>query len=345
MTRLRDVPLSALDLATVTTATDARTALRHTRELAQHVEQLGFTRFWLAEHHNMPGIASSSPAILIGHVADATTTLRVGSGGVMLPNHPPLVVAEQFGTLSALHPDRIDLGIGRAPGTDQRTAQALRRTAGPLSVDDFPQQLSELTGYFDGTEALNAMPAEGNKPDIFLLGSSGYSAQVAGLLGLPFAFAHHFSAENTLPALALYRERFRPSERLQQPYALVCASVIVADTDEHARWIAGPGALAFVNLRSGRPSRLATNQEAADHPFTDVERLIFDDRLDAQVIGSPETVEAGLERLLEETGADELMVTTMVAEQSDVLRSFELLAEIAGRSPDRRSAERVKTEA
>ncbi|ONI85545.1 alkanal monooxygenase [Saccharothrix sp. ALI-22-I] len=344
MSRLRDVPLSALDLAPVTTATDARTALAHTRELAQHVERLGFTRFWLAEHHNMPGIASSSPAILIGHVADATTTLRVGSGGVMLPNHPPLVVAEQFGTLSALHPGRIDLGIGRAPGTDQRTAQALRRTTGPLSVDDFPQQLSELTGYFDGTEELNAMPAEGNKPDVFLLGSSGYSAQVAGLLGLPFAFAHHFSAENTLPALALYRERFRPSERLQQPYALVCASVIVADTDEHARWIAGPGALAFVRLRSGRPGPLATDQEAADYPYTDVERLIFEDRMASQIIGSPKTVEAELERLLEDTKADELMVTTMVAEQPDRLRSYELLAEIAQRSTPVRSPERVKTE-
>ncbi len=344
MSRLRDVPLSALDLATVTTATDARTALRHTRELAQHVERLGFTRFWLAEHHNMPGIASSSPAILIGHVADATTTLRVGSGGVMLPNHPPLVVAEQFGTLSALHPGRIDLGIGRAPGTDQRTARALRRTTGPLSVDDFPQQLSELTGYFNGTEELNAMPAEGNKPDVFLLGSSGYSAQVAGVLGLPFAFAHHFSAENTLPALALYRQRFRPSERLAEPYALVCASVIVADTDEHARWIAGPGALAFVRLRSGRPGPLATDQEAADYPYTDVERLIFEDRLASQVIGSPTTVEAELERLLEDTGADELMVTTMVAEQSNRLRSYELLAEVAGRSANRGSSERVKTE-
>ncbi|XVS65653.1 LLM class flavin-dependent oxidoreductase [Actinosynnema sp. CA-299493] len=344
MSRLRDVPLSALDLATVTTATDARTALKHTRELAQHVERFGFTRFWLAEHHNMPGIASSSPAILIGHVADATTTLRVGSGGVMLPNHPPLVVAEQFGTLSALHPGRIDLGIGRAPGTDQRTAQALRRTTGPLSVDDFPQQLSELTGYFDGTEELNAMPAEGNKPDVFLLGSSGYSAQVAGLLGLPFAFAHHFSAENTLPALALYRERFRPSERLAKPYALVCASVVLADTDEQARRLAGPGALAWVKLRSGRPGPLATDQEAADYPYTDVERLIYEDRIASQIIGSPKTVEAELERLLEDTRADELMVTTMVAEQSSRLRSYELLAELAGRSTVQGSSERVKTE-
>ncbi|MDU0289838.1 LLM class flavin-dependent oxidoreductase [Saccharothrix longispora] len=339
MSRLRDVPLSALDLATITTGTDARAALAHTRELARLVERLGFTRFWLAEHHNMPGIASSSPAILIGHVADATTTLRVGSGGVMLPNHPPLVVAEQFGTLSALHPGRIDLGIGRAPGTDQRTAQALRRTTGPLSVDDFPQQLAELNGYFDGTEQLLAVPAQGNKPDVFLLGSSGYSAQVAGLLGLPFAFAHHFSAENTLPALALYRERFRPSARLSEPYALVCASVLVADTDERARYLAQPGALSFLRLRSGRPGPMATNEEADAYPYTDVERLFVEDRMASQVIGSPSTVEAGLEALLADTAADELMVTTMVAEQSDRLRSYELLAQIA-----QRSSERVKTE-
>ncbi|QFZ17083.1 LLM class flavin-dependent oxidoreductase [Saccharothrix syringae] len=339
MSRLRDVPLSALDLAPVTTAADARTALAHTRELAQHVERLGFTRFWLAEHHNMPGIASSSPAILIGHVADATTTLRVGSGGVMLPNHPPMVVAEQFGTLSALHPGRIDLGIGRAPGTDQRTAQALRRSTGPLSVDDFPQQLAELTGYFDGTEPLDAVPAAGNKPDVFLLGSSGYSAQAAALLGLPFAFAHHFSAENTLPALALYRERFRPSARLAEPYAVVCASVVIADTDERAKYIAMPSALSFLNLRKGQPGRMPTNEEAAAYPFTDLERLLVEDRLAAQVVGSPTTALAQLERLLADTAADELMVTTMVAEQADRLRSYEILAELA-----HRSSERVNTE-
>jgi luciferase family oxidoreductase group 1 len=341
MSRLRDIPLSVLDLAAVTTRTDARAALRHTKELAQHVERLGYRRFWLAEHHNMPGIASSSPTILIGHVADATTTLRVGSGGVMLPNHPPLVVAEQFGTLNALHPDRIDLGIGRAPGTDQRTAQALRRTTGPLSVDDFPRQLTELLGYFDGTEELNAVPAHGNKPPVWLLGSSGYSAQVAGLLGLPFAFAHHFSAENTLPALALYRERFRPSEVLDEPYAMVCASVIVADTDEHARWIAAPQALSFLKLRAGRPGPLATPQEAADHPYTDLDRLIVEDRLSQQVIGDPSSAKAQLDQLLDDTDADELMVTTMVADQSDRLRSYELLAELAS---GEYSSERVNTE-
>ncbi|MEU5690284.1 LLM class flavin-dependent oxidoreductase [Actinosynnema sp. NPDC020468] len=329
MSRLRDLPLSVLDLAPVTTATDARTALGHTRELARHAEALGYTRFWLAEHHNMPGIASSSPTILIADVAAATSTIKVGSGGVMLPNHPALVVAEQFGTLTALHPGRIDLGIGRAPGTDPQTARALRRTAGPLSADDFPQQLQELRGYFEGTETLNAVPAHGNKPAVWLLGSSGYSAQVAGVLGLPFAFAHHFSSENTIPALQLYRQRFTPSEVLSEPYAMVCAAVIAADTDDHARWIAGPQALSFLKLRAGTPGPLTTPQEAADYPYSDLERLIVEDRLSSQVIGAPDTVAKSLEDLLTRTAADELMVTTMVADQKDRLRSYEILADLA----------------
>ncbi|GAA3888156.1 LLM class flavin-dependent oxidoreductase [Saccharothrix violaceirubra] len=346
MTRLGEIPLSVLDLAPITAGTDARTALRNTRELAQHAEALGYTRFWLAEHHTMPGIASSSPAILIGHVADATEKIRVGSGGVMLPNHPPLVVAEQFGTLSALHPDRIDLGIGRAPGTDQRTAQALRRTSGPLSADDFPRQLQELRGYFAGTEQLDAVPAAGYGPPVWLLGSSTYSAQVAGLLGLPFAFAHHFSSEQTLPALTAYRERFQPSEVLERPYALVCAAVIAADTDEQALRIAQPSALAFLRLRSGRPGRLPTVEEAAEYPYTDLERLFVEDRLGSQIIGGPETVRAGVRELLDRTDADELMVTTMVPEQSDRLRSYELLAHMAGERSQlstNGSSERVKS--
>jgi len=329
MSRLRDVPLSVLDLAPITTGTNATTALRNTRELAQHVERLGYTRFWLAEHHNMPGIASSSPAVLIGHVADATTTLRVGSGGVMLPNHPPLVVAEQFGTLAALHPGRIDLGIGRAPGTDQKTARALRRTADALSAEDFPQQLTELIEYFDGTSDIAAVPAVGNKPPVWLLGSSGYSAQVAGVLGLPFAFAHHFSAQNTLPALELYRRRFKPSAVLDKPYAMVCASVVLADTTEHARWIAGPGALAFLRLRNGRPGPLPSPQEAADHPYSDLDRMFIEERMSSQVVGDPATVDEQLAKLLDDTGADELMVTTMVYDQADRLRSYELLTELA----------------
>ncbi|GGU26088.1 LLM class flavin-dependent oxidoreductase [Lentzea flava] len=333
MSRLSEIPLSVLDLAPITSGSDATTALRNSRELAQQAERLGYHRYWFAEHHNMPGIASSAPAVLIGHIADATSTIRVGSGGVMLPNHAPLVVAEQFGMLEALHPGRIDLGIGRAPGTDQKTARALRRTEAGLSAENFPQELTELIKYFEGTAELNAVPAAGNKPPIWLLGSSGYSAQAAGLLGLPFAFAHHFSAQNTLPALELYRRHFRPSEVLAEPYAMVCASVIVADTDEHARWIAGPGALSFVRLRQGRPAPLATPEEAAAYPYTEIDRLVVEDRMSTQIIGSPETVRAGLDELMESTAADELMVTTIVDGHEDRLRSFELLSEVAERTP------------
>ncbi|MFD4639569.1 LLM class flavin-dependent oxidoreductase [Lentzea sp. NPDC058436] len=333
MSRLSEIPLSVLDLAPITSGSDATTALRNSRELAQQAERLGYHRYWFAEHHNMPGIASSAPAVLIGHVADATESIRVGSGGVMLPNHAPLVVAEQFGMLEALHPGRIDLGIGRAPGTDQKTARALRRTEAGLSAENFPQELTELIKYFDGTAELNAVPAAGNKPPIWLLGSSGYSAQAAGLLGLPFAFAHHFSAQNTLPALELYRRHFRPSEVLDAPYAMVCASVLIADTDEQARYLAGPGALSFVKLRQGRPGPLATPQEAADYPYTEIDQLVVEDRMSTQIIGSPSTVRAGLDELMESTAADELMVTTIVHGHDDRLRSFELLSEVAERTP------------
>ncbi|WNV82753.1 LLM class flavin-dependent oxidoreductase [Umezawaea sp. Da 62-37] len=330
MSRLRDVPLSVLDLAIIGSGSDATAALRNTTELAQQVERLGYQRFWLAEHHGMPGIASSSPAVLIGHIASATSTLRVGSGGVMLPNHAPLVIAEQFGTLTALHPGRIDLGIGRAPGTDQKTARALRRTTGALSAEDFPQQLTELVGYFDGTEDISAVPAGGNKPPVWLLGSSGYSAQVAGILGLPFAFAHHFSAENTLPALALYRQNFRPSAVLSEPYAMICAAVMAADTMEHARWISGPAALSFLRLRSGNPGLFPTPEEAAEHPYSDLERMFIEDRASSMVIGDPETVDKGLAKLLDDTQADELMITTMVHSNADRIRSYELISELAG---------------
>src|SRR5690242_5671172 len=221
------VPLSVLELSPVTAGGTPRDALNNTIELAKHVERLGYRRFWLAEHHNMPGIASSAPAVLIGHIAEATQTIRVGSGGVMLPNHAPLVVAEQFGMLEALHPGRIDLGIGRAPGTDQLTASALRRTP-EISADGFPQDLGELIAFFYGTfpehhpyARITAVPARDNVPELWLLGSSGYSAQVAGMLGLPFAFAHHFMPANTLPALAIYRQHFRPSAYLAQPYVMI----------------------------------------------------------------------------------------------------------------------------
>jgi luciferase family oxidoreductase group 1 len=334
------VPLSVLDLAPVPDGGNAGDALRATIDLARHVERLGFHRFWVAEHHNMPGIASSAPPVLIGHIADATTTMRVGSGGVMLPNHVSLVVAEQFGMLEALHPGRIDLGIGRAPGTDQVTAAALRRSPEALSADDFPDQLMDLLGYFTGRwpdghpfAQITAVPGRGYQPAMWLLGSSGYSAQVAGLLGLPFAFAHHFSPANTLPALALYREHFRPSEALDRPYAMVAAAVVCADTDDRARWLAGSGALSFLKLRSGRPGPLPSPQEAENYPYTDLERAYILDRQDTQIIGAPGTVRRGLTELLKATAADELMLTTMVFDPADRLRSFELVADLA-RTPD-----------
>jgi luciferase family oxidoreductase group 1 len=278
----------------------------------------------------MPAIASSAPAVLIAHLASATGTIRVGSGGVMLPNHAPLVVAEQFGTLEALHPGRIDLGIGRAPGTDQLTALALRRTMAGLSAEDFPQELIDLIELFTGEDPearITAMPGRGDMPAIWLLGSSGFSAQLAGMMGLPFSFAHHFSAVNTVPALALYRQHFRPSRWLQRPHAMVAVSAICADTDERAQWLAGPAALSFLQLRAGTPQALASPEEAAAYPYTEFERVFVRQRSDGQAVGSPETVRRELAGLLERTGADELMLTAMVYDIEDRVRSFELIAE------------------
>ncbi|OZM74209.1 alkanal monooxygenase [Amycolatopsis antarctica] len=322
------MPLSVLDLAPVSTGSSASDAMHNSIDLAKRAEALGYHRFWLAEHHNMPGIASSATAVLIGQVASATERIRVGSGGVMLPNHAPLVVAEQFGTLEAFHPGRIDLGLGRAPGSDQRTALALRGSAAALSANDFPNQLEELVGYFthDPARAVSAVAAEGNKPPVWLLGSSGFSARLAGMLGLPFSFAHHFSAQNTLPALQIYREAFRPSEVLDEPYAMLGVAVVCAETDEEALYLAGPSALTFLSLRHGRPIPLPSPQDAADYPYTEMDRQFVADRMESSIVGSPETVHKGFESLLADTGADELMVTTMVHGHADRVRSYELVA-------------------
>ncbi|WP_211282682.1 LLM class flavin-dependent oxidoreductase [Amycolatopsis keratiniphila] len=330
MTSLPDIPLSVLDLSPVVAGGGVADSLRNTLDLARRTEALGYHRYWLAEHHNMPGIASSATAVMIGQVAAATERIRVGSGGVMLPNHAPLVVAEQFGTLEAFHPGRIDLGIGRAPGTDQRTALALRGPGG-LSAENFPQQFAELLAYFEHSDqrAVNAVTAEGNKPPVWLLGSSGFSARMAGELGLPFSFAHHFSAENTLPAVALYRDAFKPSDVLDEPYVMLGVSVVAAETDERAQYLAAPSDLTFLSLRKGRPIPLPTPEEAAAYPYTDIERVFIEDRASSSVIGSPETVHKGLETLLADTGADELMITTMVHDQADRVRSYELVAELA----------------
>jgi luciferase family oxidoreductase group 1 len=334
------LPLSVLDLAIVPEGSEPADALRNSVELARHVERLGYGRHWVAEHHNMPGIASSSPPVLMMALADATSEIRIGAGGVMLPNHPPLVVAEQFGMLEALHPGRIDLGIGRAPGTDPMTAAALRRSADPLSVEDFPRQLEELIGFFEGRfgaedphRGITAVPGKGPKPAIWLLGSSDYSAQLAGEMGLPFSFAHHFSPRNTVAAVALYKASFKPSEYLQTPYAKVACAVICAEDDERARWLAGPARLSFARLRAGNPGRFPTPEQAADHVFSPSQEASVSQVSGSAVIGGPEKVRAGLEELAERSGADELMLTTMVHDPADRLRSYELVAEAMDLAP------------
>ncbi|MGZ5337774.1 MAG: LLM class flavin-dependent oxidoreductase, partial [Solirubrobacterales bacterium] len=305
------IPLSVLDLAIVPEGSEPAKALRNSVELAKHVERLGYGRHWVAEHHNMPGIASSSPPVLMMALADATSKIRIGAGGVMLPNHPPLVVAEQFGMLEALHPGRIDLGIGRAPGTDPMTAAALRRSADPLSVEDFPRQLQELIGFFEGRfgaedphRGITAVPGKGPKPAIWLLGSSDYSARLAAELGLPFSFAHHFSPKNTVPAVQLYKDAFKPSEELAEPYAKVAVAVICASDDEKARWLAGPALLSFARLRAGNPGQMPTPEQAAEHEFTPSQDASAKAVTRSAEIGGPEKGRAGLEDLAERTGAD-----------------------------------------
>lgn len=324
-----DVPLSVLDLAPVQAGSTAGAGLAATTELARRTEALGYQRFWVAEHHNMPGIASAAPSVLLAHLAAATDTIRVGSGGVMLPNHAPLVVAEQFGTLHALHPGRVDLGIGRAPGTDQATALALRRTREGLSGDAFPQELVALLEFFRGTGpgGITATPGRGEEPEIWLLGSSGFSAQVAAALGLRFAFAHHIAPNNTEAALALYRDQFRPNDRLERPHTMVAVSAICADTDERADELAKPRDLAFAHLTSGRPQAIPTPEQAAAFPRNDREREFVRQRRAGQAQGSPETVRHQLTELLQRTAADELMLNTLVYDLEDRARSFELIKE------------------
>jgi luciferase family oxidoreductase group 1 len=331
-------PLSVLDLALVGAGSTPAQALQNSTDLIRYVERLGYRRHWVAEHHNMPGIASSSPPVLLAHLAAATSTIRVGSGGVMLPNHSPLVVAEQFGTLEALHPGRVDLGIGRAPGTDQVTARALRRY-GSLDAEDFPQSLMELLGYFAGSQAeghpfaaVTATPGVGYRPEVWLLGSSDFSATAAGMLGLPFSFAHHFSAGGTDGAVAAYRENFRPSEDLAEPHLMLGVSVICAEDDARAEWLAGPSRLSMVRLRTGRPGPFPTPEEAAERTFTPMEKEIIKGWASSAIVGGPATVAAKLQALVDRTGADELIVTTMVHGHEDRLRSYELLADLAGLS-------------
>jgi luciferase family oxidoreductase group 1 len=330
------VPLSVLDLCPVPTGEPAGEALRRSVDLARHAERWGFTRYWVAEHHNMPGIASSAPAVLVGQIASATSAIRVGSGGVMLPNHAPFIVAEQFGTLEAMHPGRIDLGIGRAPGTDPATARALRRNPAGLPAPDFAAQLAELRSYFAGPPTedgplgqIRAIPAEGNEPAVWLLGSTGYSAEMAGVLGLPFAFAYHFSAANARPALALYRQTFRPSARLSEPYCLISVAVLCAEDGAAADWLHGSSRLSSLRLRAGRPSTLPSPEEAALRPYSAAEQTVIAEATGSHMVGDAGTVLDSLDRLVVSTGADELMVTTSAFAHADRLASYELLARAA----------------
>lgn len=331
------IPLSVLDLAPVPEGLEAGDALRNSLDLAPRAERLGYTRYWVAEHHNMPGIASSSPPVLLAHIASVTSTIRVGSGGVMLPNHSPLVVAEQFGMLEALHPGRVDLGLGRAPGTDLLTARALRRTNLPGEVGEFPEQLMELMSYFDGDwpaehpfRGITANPGLGNRPTIWMLGSSTYGAEAAGLLGLPYSFAHHFAAANTDAAVRVYRDSFQSSDVLAKPYLMIGVSAVCAETQERAEWLAAPGALSFVRMRSGRPGKFPTPEEANAYQYSPAEQALLATRKGSQIVGDPPTVHKALSELAERTGADELIVTSMVHGHADRVRSFELIAEAAG---------------
>ncbi|WP_163505620.1 LLM class flavin-dependent oxidoreductase [Fodinicola acaciae] len=320
--------LSVFDFALLSAGSDARQALRRMLDLAVRTESWGYRRFWMSEHHNMRAVATSSPAVLVGQVAAATSTIRVGSGGVILPNHPPLVVAEQFGTLEALFPGRIDLGLGRASQMDPETAAALRR-AGGAAGGDFAEQLTELLGYFDGTTAVRAVPAVGFQPPIWLLGTGHYSAELAGKRGLPFAFGHHFRPDLTTAALTTYRENFQPSAALSQPYAMVAAAVIVADDDATAEWLHGPSRVNMLSARRGKlMDSLPTTEQAAGFDYTEEERAIVRAALDAQIIGGPATAEEKLRRLLKDTGADELMAVTITHDHADRLRSYELLANL-----------------
>jgi luciferase family oxidoreductase group 1 len=327
------IQFSVLDLAPIAAGTTAADAFRNSLELAQHAEKCEYRRFWLAEHHNMPGIASAATAVVIGHVAGGTKTIRVGAGGVMLPNHAPLVIAEQFGTLASLYPGRIDLGLGRAPGTDAAATRALRRGS-KSSDEEFPQDVQELQSYFKPAEQgqqVRAVPGAGLDVPIWLLGSSLFSAQLAAILGLPFAFASHFAPADMMQALALYRRRFTPSKELERPYAMLCVNVIAAASDVEARRLFTSHQQAFTLLRRGMPGQIPPPIDDIELYWTPAERAMAKQSLACSFVGSSMTVERGLSEFIEVTKPDELMVTGIIYDQAARLRSFEIASEIRER--------------
>ncbi|MES2077000.1 MAG: LLM class flavin-dependent oxidoreductase [Pseudomonadota bacterium] len=323
------IPFSILDLSPIAEGSTASASLRNTLDLAQHAERWGYRRYWLAEHHGMPGIASAATAVVIAHVAGGTSTIRVGAGGIMLPNHSPLVVAEQFGTLEALFPGRIDLGLGRAPGSDQLTARALRRNL-DSEADAFPQDVQELQDYLSDhpRQRVLAVPGRGAKVPLWILGSSTFGAQLAAHLGLPFAFASHFAPQMMLQALELYRNNFQPSAQLDKPYVMLGFNVFAADKDADAHFRASSMQQAFVNLRSGRPGQLPPPRAGYLEQLPPPERAMLDAVLSCSAIGAPATVAEQLQAFVARTGADELMITSQIFDHAQRLRSYEITADV-----------------
>ncbi len=323
------IPFSVLDLSPITLGSDAAQAFRNSLDLAQHAERWGYKRYWMAEHHNMPGIASAATSVVIAHVAGGTKTIRVGSGGIMLPNHAPLVIAEQFGTLEALFPGRIDLGLGRAPGTDQRTAQALRRYF--EAADSFPQDVLELQAFFAPAQpgqAVRAVPGAGMNIPIWILGSSLFGAQLAAALGLPYAFASHFAPDQLMEALEVYRHQFKPSETLAKPYAMAGLSVVAADTDAEAKRLATSLQQSWINLRRGNPGQLPPPVETTEGLWSEAEVARLTQGLRMAVIGGPDTVEKGVRAFMDATQVDEIIFTGQIYDHAARLRSFEIVAGI-----------------
>ena len=320
-------PFSILDLSPVCEGSDAAQSFRNSLALAQHAEKLGYTRYWLAEHHGMPGIASAATSTLLAYIGAGTSTIRIGAGGVMLPNHSPLVIAEQFGTLESLYPGRIDLGLGRAPGSDQRTAQALRRNLSSDS-DQFPQDVIELMDFMspEPRQPVRAVPGRGLQVPVWILGSSTFGAQLAAHLGLPYAFASHFAPQQLMQAIQIYRDTFKPSAQLQKPHVMLGFNVFAADTDAQAEYLASSWQQAFVNLRSGRPGKLPPPVDNYRQRVGPAENALLDSVLSCAAVGAPETVRAGVEAFIARTGADELMIASSMFDTGARLRSYELLA-------------------
>ncbi len=322
------IPLSILDLAPITEGSNAGESFRRSLDLAQHAEKWGFRRFWLAEHHGMPGIASAATAVLLAHVAAGTKSISVGAGGVMLPNHSPLVIAEQFGTLEALYPGRIDLGLGRAPGSDPITSRALRRSL-QTSADEFPQDVLELQDYFAGSPTkVRAVPGAGAKVPLWILGSSLFGAQLAAALGLPYAFASHFAPGMMMQALEVYRSRFRPSEQLEKPYVMLGFNVFAADSHAEAELLATSVQQAFVSLRTGNPTQLKAPVKGYREGLRSQEAAIIESALACTAMGTADEIRADLDEFIAVTKADELMITSQIFDHAARLRSYEILASV-----------------